>query len=101
MSRSRLGTPAQTAKYSFSTVRFSNCAGQLHVHLIGLGHDHHAAGVAIQPMHDARPRRSAGRAELVEMKLQRRGQRAGPMSLGRMHDHARRLVDDRQIASSS
>ena len=36
------------------------------------------------------------RAELVEMKLQRRGQRAGPVPLGRMHDHARRLVNHRQ-----
>ena len=37
----------------------------------------------------------AGRAQLVEMKLQGRGQRAGPMPLARMHHHARRLVDRR------
>ena len=71
------------AKYSFSTSRCSNCDGQLHVHLVGLGDDHHAAGVAIEPMHDAGARGAAGGAELVEMELQGRGQRAGPVPLGR------------------
>ena len=32
----------------------------------------------------------------AEMKLQRAGQRARPVSAGRMHHHARRLVDDDQ-----
>ena len=32
-----------------------------------------------------------------EMELQRAGQRARPMSSGRMHDHARRLVDDHHV----
>ena len=43
-------------------------------------------------------RRPAGRAELVEMELQSRGQRAGPVPFGRVNDHARRLVDHRQMS---
>ena len=63
---------------------------------VGLGHDQHATGVAIQPMDDPGPRRAAGSAELVEMKLQGRGERASPMPFGRVDDHPRRLVDRRQ-----
>ena len=71
-------------------------AGEREMNLIGLGHDHHAAGVAVEAVDDARPRRAAGAAQLVEVKLQGAGQRAGPMPLRRMHDHAGRLVDRRQ-----
>ena len=41
-------------------------------------------------------RRPAGGAQLVEVKLQGRGQRAGPVPFARVDDHARRLVDRRQ-----
>ena len=68
--------------------------GERLVGRVGLGDDDHAARVAIEPMDDSRPRRAADAAELVEPMHQRPGQRARPVPLGRMHDHARRLVDD-------
>ena len=92
-SRSRSGTPAVIARYSFSVVRASNWAASAIVHRVGLGHDQHAARIAIQPVDDARPRLAADRAELLEVKREGAGQRAAPMPAGRMHDHPRRLVD--------
>ena len=47
------------------------------VHLVILGDDQHAAGVAVEPMHDPRASRPAGGAEPAgEMKLQGGGQGA-------------------------
>ena len=62
------------------------------MHRVGLGDDHHAAGVAVEPVHDARPRRSADAAEFAEMKREALGECSGPVAAGRMDDHPRGLV---------
>src|SRR5207253_4644170 len=54
------------------------------VRLLFLGHQDDAAGVAVQPMHDARPVVAARAAELAEVKLQGVDQRAAPVPLGRV-----------------
>ena len=72
--------------------------GQFRVGLIGAGHEDHAAGVAVEAVDDARPVQPAAGAEgRAEVELQGAGQRARPVASGRMHDHARRLVDDRHV----
>ena len=71
---------------------------QLRVRQVGAGHQDHAAGVAVEPVDDARPGRSAAAAQAgAEVKLQGAGQRARPVPARRMHDHARRLVDHHQV----
>ena len=79
MSRSRSGVPATIARYSFSVVRRSNWAANSSVPVV-LGHDDHAAGVAVQAVDDARPRRPADGAQLVAVMGQRRGQGALPVA---------------------
>ena len=63
--------------------------------LVGLGHDHQAGGVLVEPVHDARPLdpADAGQARAA-MGDQRVDQRAGGVAGGRMHHQALRLVDD-------
>ena len=97
-SRSRGGQPQTSAKYSFSIDAGGELLGQFGVGLIVAGHQDHAAGVAVEPVDDARPAQPAGGAQgRPEMELQGAGQRARPVSPGRMHDHARRLVDHHQV----
>ena len=91
-----VGAAGDDRKILFFDRPLLELSGQREMRLIGLGHHEHAAGVAVEPMHDPRPRRSPRAAERIEMKLQRAGERAGPMPLGRMNDHPRRLVDRRQ-----
>lgn len=95
MSQSRCGVPETSAKYSFSTGARGELLGQLGVSLIVAGDENHAASIAVEAVHNARPSGPAGAAQGgTEMKLQRTGQRARPVSAGRMHHHARRLIDD-------
>lgn len=61
---------------------------------IVLGHDDYTARIAIEPMDDAGPRRSAAATERAEMMGQRTRQRPFPMALCRVNDHSGRLVDD-------
>ena len=63
------------------------------MHLVVFGDDDDAAGVLVEPMHDPRPKLPRDVAELVEMKLQRSGQRAAIMPLAGVRDHVRRLVE--------
>ncbi len=92
-----IGHPHHDRKILFLGRPLLELFGQPHVGGIGLGHHQHAAGVAIQPMHDARPRRAASRTQILEMKRQRTGQRPLPMPFGRMDHHARRLIDRRDF----
>ncbi len=72
-SRSKRGLPTTSAKYSFSIVRSWNCTLSLPWARSFLATRISAAGVAIQAVDDARPRRSAHRAQLsAEVELQAR-----------------------------
>ena len=64
---------------------------------VGLGHDHEAAGVLVEPMHDARAFHAADAGETVAaMRDQRVDQRAGRVSRGGVDDQAGGLVDDNE-----
>ena len=73
-------------------------ARQCMVRLLCLGDDHQAAGVLVEPMHDAGSAdpADAGQARAA-MGQQRVDERAVGISGGRMDNHARRLVDDDQV----
>ena len=61
------------AKYSFSIERDLELDRQPAVGLVVPGHEDRAAGVAVQPMHDARPQRPAAAAEAgAKVELQAR-----------------------------
>jgi len=67
------------------------------VRLVGLGHHHYTARVAVEPMDDTRPAHAAdARERVTAMMDQRVHQRAGPISGPWMHDQARWLVDHNQ-----
>ena len=60
-----------------------------------LGDDHQAAGFLVEPVHDARPFDAAdARQAVAAMGNQGVDQGAGPVAGGRMHNQARRFVDD-------
>ena len=62
---------------------------------VGLGHHHQAAGVLVEPVHDAGPFDAADAGQAVAaMGDQRIDQRAFGVAGGGMHDQALRLVDD-------
>ena len=71
---------------------------QLLVRRVVLGDDHQPRRAAIEPVHDARPLLAADAAEIVDVMEQRVDQRAARVPGRRMHDHARRLVDDDEVA---
>jgi hypothetical protein len=77
----------------FHLARFE-LSSQSIVCLIVLGHNDHTTRIAVESMDDPRPRRPATTAQRTEMMGQRARQRAFPMSLRRVNDHAGRLVDD-------
>ena len=55
-----------------------------------LGRDHHAADLAVEPMHDARPQHAADAGQAgAAMGEQRVDQGAVGVARGRMDDHAR------------
>lgn len=62
------------------------------VHLIVFRNQNDSRGVAVETVDDARSVSSANIAELIEMKLQRRGQGSGIRASSGMHDHAGRFV---------
>ena len=65
---------------------------------VGLGHHHQAAGVLVEPVHDARPLDAADAGEAVAaMGDQRVDQRAGGVAGGRMHHQPGWLVDDDEV----
>ena len=71
---------------------------QRHQRRLVLGHDHDARGVLVEPVHDARPPLAADADERVAAVMQERvDQRARLVRRRRMHDHARRLVDDDEV----
>ena len=53
-------------------------------------------GIAVEAMHDSRPKLAGDVAELIEMKLQRCRQRAAVVALAGMHDHSGLLVQENQ-----
>ena len=59
--------------------------------------DHHAAGVLIETMHDARTELSSDSAQIFHVKEKCVDERAIRVAGCRMNDEARRLVDHRQI----
>jgi hypothetical protein len=65
------------------------------------GRDQAAAGFFVKTMNDAGPRHPANAAELpAAVMKQGVDQRVLPVARGRMHDHARRLVEHQQVSSS-
>ncbi len=70
---------------------------------IVLGHDDQAAGVLVEPMHDAGPQFAAGGGERLEAVQQRVDQRAAAARIvgcwpePGMHHHAGRLVDHGEV----
>src|SRR2546430_1016831 len=67
------------------------------VRIIVLGDHETAAGVLVEPMNDAGPRHSANATELAAAMMQQSiDQRMLFIACGRMHHHARTLVDDEQ-----
>ena len=72
--------------------------GEVLVRLLGLGRDHDARGVLVEPVHDARALDAANAHQAVAaMEEQGVDQRAGRVARGRVHHHADRLVDDDQL----
>jgi len=71
--------------------------GERRVRAIGLGRDHHAAGVLVQPVHDAGPEHAADPRQIAAVVQQRVDQRAAGVTGGGMHDHPGGLVDRDQI----
>ena len=66
---------------------------------VGLGDDHQAGGVLVEPVHDARPLHPADAGKSVPaMGDQRIDQRAGRVAGGGMHHEAGRLVDHDDLA---
>ena len=59
-----------------------------------LDDDQQARGVAVEPVDDPRPVLAGDGRERVVVELEGVDQRAGPVPLGRVGDHAGRLVDD-------
>ena len=70
---------------------------ELLVRRVVLGDDHQPRRAAIEPVHDARPLLAADAAQIVDVMQQRVDQRAARVAGRRVHDHARRLVDDDQV----
>ena len=85
------------ARYSLKTLRVSNCKLNSRCVCSSLAIEDDAAGVAVEPMDDARPIVAAGFAQFAEVKRQRIDERARPVSLGGMDHHVERLVDDGEI----
>ena len=70
---------------------------KLAMRAIVLGHHHHSRRPAVETMHDARPRLAANAAQPVDVVQERVDERARRVPGGRVHDHARRLVDDHEV----
>ena len=73
-------------------------AREMLVRGVVLGDDHQARRAAIEPVDDARPPLAADAAQIVHVVQERVDERAARVAGGRMHDHARRLVHDDQVA---
>ena len=72
--------------------------GKRPVRPVGLGHDHDAARVLVQPVDDSRPADAAdARQAVAAMVDQGVDQRAGPIAGRRVDDQAGRLVDHDQL----
>ena len=76
---------------------------QFAMHHVVLGHDEQAAGVLVEPVDDSRTQIAARLGqfgEAIEQRIDQRSPIARIVSGARpgMHHHARRLVDDGQIA---
>ena len=72
--------------------------GQRGVGELGLGHDHDAGGVLVQPMDDPGPALAADPGELVAAMCQQRvDQRAVLVAGGGMHNQTCGLVEDDQV----
>ena len=96
--RPAITSPQTSATYSFSTSRSRNCRDSSSCAVSCLATTISPDVPAIEPMDDAGPLLAADAAEIVDMMEERVHQRAAGMAGRRMHDHARRLVDDDQIA---
>ena len=71
--------------------------GQRAVRRVVLGHQQHAAGEAVQPVHDARPQRAAHSRKRREAVQQRIHQRARMHARAGVHHHAGGLVDGHHV----
>ena len=74
--------------------------GQPAMRQLVLDDDQQAGGIAVEAMDDPGPVFAGEGRERVEVELDRVDQRPAPVPLGRVRDHARRLVDDGQASSS-
>ena len=65
---------------------------------VGLGRDHHAARVLVEPVHDARSQHAADAREVLAVKQQRVDERAGRMAGRGMDDQPGGFIDHDQLA---
>ncbi len=65
-----------------------------------LGDDHQAGRALVEAMHDAGPQLAADAAQIVDVVQQGVDQRPVGVAGGGVDDHAGRLVDDHESASS-
>ena len=93
-SRSRSGTPRHDGQVFFFHFARFELGCECIVGLVVFGDDDHAACLAIEAVDDSGARGAAAAAECAEMVGERAGERAFPVSLCRMDDHAGPLVDD-------
>ena len=105
------GAGATTARYSRTTPSAAgprpaapaslfrlNAAARAEVGRLVLGHHHHARGVLVEAMDDARPDRAADAGQLAPAVVEERvDQRARGVARRRVHHQARRLVDRDQV----
>ena len=90
------GRPSTSARYSRVISRACSAALQRAVDRVGLGDDEQAGGVAVQPVHDPRPRAVLARRAATPSSAC--ASVPGPVPARRVHDDAGGLVDHEQVA---
>ena len=88
------GRPSTRARYSRRIARVADLLLERAVHRVGLGHHEQAAGVAVEPVDDARPPRVVAAGGAAGERLR---ERAGRVPGARVHHHAGGLVHHDQV----
>ena len=86
------GRPATTAQYTFSMSRRRKAAASLRRHPGGAGDHDHAGGVAVQPVHQARPVPAGAQASSMSVEMPGDAGAALSRQAGRLVQHDQVLV---------